>query len=100
MAIVEVVVFWVLLGVLAVAGFAGFLWATRPRTSMLEKHFADLERHRDRGGWWLKHFRLGSRIYDDDTREEWHEVTIVKLPWFGPRLYVEGAQLGTTPGWG
>ena len=51
MAIVEVVVFWVLLGVLAVAGFAGFLWATRPRTSMLEKHFADLERHRGPGAY-------------------------------------------------
>jgi hypothetical protein len=34
--------------VLAVAGFAGyFYWATRPQTSMLDEHFAELERRRE-----------------------------------------------------
>jgi hypothetical protein len=33
----EVVIFWVFLAMLAVGCFAGYLWMTRPRTSMLDQ---------------------------------------------------------------
>jgi hypothetical protein len=46
MSFFEVVMFWVFLAMLSVCCVAGYLRMMRPRTSMLDEHFAELEQRR------------------------------------------------------